>query len=176
MFCETIEARFLEWIMKQDFEKDLADQQAELKRREENPDWERPIVMYGVRRQGHKCIKKKEIAIIIDKIPWQQRAKTAETHWYHILYKRPANEIEWKEIKENYSNRRYTIFPYFIQKDWSIDKIVSRIVQDDFESYNLRQEIIRDVISAFELFFQRKIRIYRIEKARQLSLPFIWDE
>ncbi len=163
---------FLEWLLKQDFEKDRNDIHAELRRRKENPDWERPMVMYCVRKSGHKFIKKKEIAVVIDQMPWQQRARTAETHWYHVVYKRPATDVEWKENRINNTVRRYTVWPYFIQNRGTVDKIISHIIQDDLENYHIEPGIISDIISAFEEFYKRKIRIFRIEYPQQLSISF----
>ena len=53
-----------EWLMKQDFDKDIREMEKARKERTENPNWDRPVVMYGVRRMGHKCIKKQEIAVV----------------------------------------------------------------------------------------------------------------
>lgn len=132
-----------------------------------NPDWQRPVVMYGVRRTHHKCIKKQEIAVIIDINPWQDRARTAETHWYYILRKRPATDLEWKEIKDMNLTRRYWVWSYYLEKGWTVDRTVSHIVQDDAEEYGLDT---RDTISAFENYYGRKIRIYRRENTTQLNL------
>lgn len=163
---------FLEWLLKQDFEKDRNNIYAELRRRKENSDWQRPVVMYGVRKSGHKFIRKKEIAVVIDQMPWLPRARTAETHWYHVIYKRPATDVEWEENKINNTTRRYTVWSYFIQNEWTVDKIISRIIQDDLENYHIKPGIISDIISAFEEFYKRKIRIYRIVCPQQLSIPF----
>ena len=79
---QTPEEWLQEFLDKIDF-KALAQQvMRTLQYREANPDWERPVVMYGVRKQRCKYIKKQEIAVIIDKTPWQDRARMAETHWY----------------------------------------------------------------------------------------------
>ncbi|MDH6309448.1 hypothetical protein M2451_002666 [Dysgonomonas sp. PFB1-18] len=135
--------------------------------RELNPDWERPVVMYGIRKTHHKCIKKQEIAVIIDLMPWQDRARMAETHWYKIIYKRPATDLEWDEMKLKKPTRRYWIWSYFIEKGWSIDKIVSHIVQDDGDEYHVDTT---QLIKAFENYYGRRIRIYRREIALQLDL------
>ena len=135
--------------------------------RAHNPDWERPVVMYGVRRTHHKYIKKQEIAVIIDTMPWQDRARTAETHWYNIVLKRPATDLEWKETGERELTRRYWIFSYYLEKGWTVDKVVSHIIQDDAQEYGLET---RATIRAFENYYHRKIRIYKREKAIQLSL------
>ena len=156
-------AEFLEKI---DFEEMAVQMQKTLEFRRDNPDWERPVVMYGIRKK-HKCIKKQEIGVIMDLQPWQDRARTAETHWYKILYKRMATDTEWKEMKECNLTRRYFVWHYFINKQWSIDRIVSHIVQDDREEYGLETE---QLINAFEDYYQRKIRIYRRETATQLCL------
>lgn len=132
-----------------------------------NPDWERPVVMYGIRRTHHKYIKKQEIAVIIDINPWQDRARTAETHWYNVIYRRPATDLEWKEIKAKEPVRRYWIWPYFIEKGWSVDRIVSHIVQDDSREYGLD---VGPLIKAFEGYYKRKIRIYRRQTAIQTTL------
>ncbi|WP_165045358.1 hypothetical protein [Dysgonomonas sp. ZJ709] len=88
---------------------DLLQKMIETKKyRRETPDWNRPVVMYGIRKK-HKCIKKQELAVIIDLMPWQQRARTAETHWYKITHKRPATDKEWKEMKMKNSTRRYWV-------------------------------------------------------------------
>lgn len=160
---QTREAWFREWLNKQDFEKDLDNIHIELKRRKANPDWQRPVVLYCVRRQNCKFIKKEEIALVIDTIPWQRRARTAETHWYYVLYRRPATDTEWQEVKAGNSTRRYTVWSYFIQKDWSIDRIVSCITQDDREEYHISGNIIKNIVSAFERFYSRKINIYQTE-------------
>jgi hypothetical protein len=136
--------------------------------RENNPDWDRPVVMYGIRKMGHKCIKKKEIAVVIDKMPYQDRARMAETHWYKIIYKRPATDIEWKEVSDESHTRRYVVYRYFIEKNWTVDKIVSNIIQDDKEEYSIPDT--DNIIQAFENFYDRKIRIYRRETTKQLKL------
>lgn len=124
--------------------------------RKNHPDWNRPVVMFGIRKK-HKWIKKEEIAVVIDLMPWQQRARMAETHWYKIIYKRPATDIEWKEMKMKNLIKRYWIWSYFINKDLTIDKIISHIVQDDSKEYGLDAA---DLLNAFENYYQRKISIY----------------
>lgn len=128
------------------------------KYRRETPDWNRPVVMYGIRKK-HKCIKKQEIAVIIDLMPWQQRARTAETHWYKIIHKRPATDKEWKEMKMKNSTRRYWIWSYFIEKGWTTDRIISQIVQDDRYEYRVD---VSDIIKAFEDHYGRPIIITHI--------------
>lgn len=137
--------------------------------RHTHPDWDRPVVMYGIRKK-HKCIKKEEIAVVIDLMPWQDRARMAETHWYKIIYKRPATDLEWEEMKQKNPIKRYWIWSYFIKKEWPVDKIISHIVQDDSEEYGLETT---QLVKAFEEYYQRKIRVYRRRTATQLSL-FLW--
>lgn len=164
---QTPEEWLQEFLDKIDF-KALAQQvMRTLQYREANPDWERPVVMYGVRKQRCKYIKKQEIAVIIDKTPWQDRARMAETHWYHILYKRPATDLEWKEVTGEYYNRRYYIWSYFLDKRWTVDKTVSHIAQDDSDEYGVDTTAM---IRAFEKRYNRKIRIYRRESVKQLTL------
>lgn len=134
--------------------------------RKRNPDWQRPVVMYGIRKK-HKWIKKEEIAVIIDLMPWQGRARMAETHWYRILYKRPATDLEWEEMKKKAPIKRYWIWSYFIMKECTVDKIISRIVQDDREEYGLDTTVL---IRAFGRYYGRKIRIYKQEPAMQLKI------
>ena len=62
-----------------------------------HPNWNIPNVMYGVRKK-HKCIKKREIAVFYDLIPRQKRARTAETHWYKVLYRRTATPKEVERL------------------------------------------------------------------------------
>ena len=166
-YCTISKERwFMEFLDKIDFEA-LQKQIIETKKyRETHPDWDRPVVMYGIRKK-HKCIKKQEIAVVIDLMPWQNRARMAETHWYKIIYKRPATNLEWKEMKAQEPTRRYWRYPYYIMKGWTVDKIVSHIIQDDKEEYRLDTT---DLIHAFENYYQRKIRIYRRESAIQLEL------
>lgn len=121
--------------------------------RSQNPDWERPVIMYGIRKLNN-FIKKQEIGVILDKSPWQDRARMAETHWYHILYKRPATDLEWQEAS---GNRRYIVWKYFLNDCWTVDKIISHIARDDSEEYGVDPG---DMISAFEAYFKRKIRVY----------------
>lgn len=155
-----------EFLDKIDFEA-LLKQMVETKKfREENPDWERPVVVYGIRKK-HKCIKKQEIGVIIDLTPWQDRARTAETHWYNVIYKRPATDLEWKEMKAKQPIRRYWKWSYFIEKRWSVDRIISHIVQDDSQEYGLD---VNPLIRAFEDYYGRKIKIYRRQAAIQTTL------
>lgn len=162
----TKEQWFQEFLDKIDFPSLLQQIEETKQYRRENPDWERPVVMYGIRKK-HKCIKKQEIAVIIDVMPWQQRARMAETHWYKILYKRPATDLEWKEMKKKNPVKRYWIWSYFILKNWTVDKIISHIVQDDSEEYGLDTT---ELIKSFENYYQRKIRIYKRESAVQQTL------
>ena len=166
-YYQTEKEWLLEFLKKIDFE---ALHQKSLKTiayRETHPDWERPVVMYGVRKMTHKWVKKQEIAVIIDKMPWLDRARMAETHWFIILHKRPATDLEWKEVSGEKYNRRYVIWSYFLDKRWTVDKTVSHIVQDDSEEYGVDT---KEIIAAFEKHFARKIRIYRRENVRQLTL------
>ncbi len=166
-FCTTTKERWLrEFLEKTDFEELFKKMEETQKYRKENPDWERPVVMYGIRKK-HKRIKKQEISVIIDLTPWQERARMAETHWYKILYKRPASDVEWEEMKRKNPVKRYWIWPYFMEKGWTVDRIVSHIAQDDKEAYGLETA---GLIQAFENHYRRKIRIYRREAAVQLEL------
>jgi len=164
---ETPEDWLQEFLDKTDLEAIYRKTIETIRYRTETPDWDRPVVMYGVRRTHHKYIKKQEIAVIMDIMPWQERARTAETHWYNIVYKRPATDLEWKEAKERELTRRYWIFSYYLVKGWTIDKAVSHIVQDDAEGYGLPT---KNIIRAFENYYQRKIRIYKRETSEQLPL------
>jgi len=167
-FCsQTPEKWLLEFLNKTDFDSLRQQIEKTMMYRSAHPDWERPVVMYGVRKLTCKFIKKQEIAVIIDKTPWCDRARMAETHWYKILYKRPATDLEWKEVSGSSYNRRYVVWKYFIENRWSVDKIVSHIAQDDSEEYGLETS---SMIHAFENYYNRKIRIYRREKTIQLSL------
>ena len=105
---EAYAAWFEEWLMKQDFEQDLIDRELELEYRKTHPDWNTPYVMYGV-RQKHKCIQKNEIAVFYDLLPRQKRARTAETHWYKVLYKRKATPEEVESLKVGEYTRRYLV-------------------------------------------------------------------
>lgn len=166
-FCSTTREQWLQdFLNKVDFADFYQKMEETQEYRKENPDWERPVVMYGIRKK-HKCIKKEEIAVVIDLIPWLNRARMAETHWYKIIYKRPATNLEWEEIKLKNPIRRYWIWSYFIKKDWSIDRIISNIVQDDSEEYGLDTN---QLIKAFENYYQRKISVYRTERYIQLEL------
>ncbi|NDV69978.1 hypothetical protein [Dysgonomonas sp. 25] len=120
-----------------------------------HPDWDRPIVMYGIRKK-HKWIKKNEIAVIIDTMPWQERARMAESHWYTIIYKRPATDLEWHEMKIKNPIKRYWIWSYFINKEWTVEKIISHIVKDDSIEYRLD---CKPLVKAFEGFYRRKFSI-----------------
>lgn len=163
---ETPEDWLQEFLDKIDFEELYTKTVETIRYRALFPDWDRPVVMYGVRRTHHKYIKKQEIAVIIDINPWQDRARTAETHWYNIVYKRPATDLEWEEVKKMELTRRYWICSYYLDKGWTIDKTVSHIVQDDKEEYCIETERI---ICSFEKYYSRKIRIYRRQTATQLS-------
>ena len=155
-----------EFLHKFDFVEMVRKARQTLKYRETHPDWERPMMLYGIRKK-HKCIKKQEIAVIMDLSPHCDRARTAETHWYKIIHRRWATDLEWEEIRQKSPNRRYWIWSYYIEKDWTIDKIISQIIKDDREEYELETE---SLIQAFEQYFQRKIRIYYPESYRQLTL------
>ena len=103
----------------------------------------------------------------MDLSPHCDRARTAETHWYKIIHKRRATDLEWEEIKQKNPIRRYWIWSYYIEKNWTVDKIISQIVIDDREEYGLKTD---SLILAFEQHFQRKIRIYKPESYLQLTL------
>jgi len=164
---KTPEDWLQEFLDKIDFEEVYRKTLETIRYRKMTSDWDRPIVMYGVRRTHHKFIKKREIAVIIDITPWQDRARTAETHWYNIVYKRPATDLEWEEVKERELIRRYWVFSYYLEKGWTIDKTVSHIVQDDKEEYGIDTT---ETIRAFENYYKRKIKIYRRQTATQLSV------
>lgn len=158
----------MEFLNSIDFRMLLRKMEETKRYRETHKDWDRPRVMYGIRkRKNHKWIKKDEIAVIIDLSPLCDRARTAETHWYKIIYKRPATDLEWEEMKKKNPTRRYWIWSYFIEKEWTVDKIVSHIVQDDKKEYGLDTG---ELIQAFEDYYQRKIRIYKPESVKQLEL------
>lgn len=160
------ERQLMEFLEKTDLEA-LHKQMIETKKyRQSHTDWDRPVVLYGIRKK-HKCIKKQEIGVIIDLMPWQDRARMAETHWYRILYKCQATDLEWQEMKKKNPDKRYWIWPYFIGKGWTVDRIVSHIVQDDSEGYGLDTQ---PLIRAFEDYYGRKIRIYRRQTAIQTKL------
>lgn len=166
-YCTVSRERWLlEFLEKIDLEALLKKMHETQEYRKTHPNWDRPVVMYGVRKR-HKCIKKEEIAVVIDLMPWLDRARMAETHWYKIIYKRPATDLEWEEMKSREPTRRYWRWPYFIMKGWTVDKIVSHIVQDDSEGYGLDTT---KLIEAFENYYGRKMRIYRREFAIQLNL------
>lgn len=165
-FCSVTREQWLQEFLDKINFTGLYQKMEETKRyRKENPDWDRPVVMYGIRKK-HKCIKKEEIAVVIDLIPWLDRARMAETHWYKIIYKRPATDLEWGEMKLKNPIRRYWIWSYFIQKEWTIDRIISHIVQDDSEEYGLNTI---GLVKAFENYYQRKIPVRREERYVQLN-------
>ncbi|MCC8035945.1 MAG: hypothetical protein LIO77_08475 [Rikenellaceae bacterium] len=145
--------QLLHFLQKQDLEQLEQQLRDETRRRLADPDWERPIVMYGVRKQSHKCIKKQEIGVIIDIIPWQRRARTAETHWYEILHRRPATDLEWDNCKG--CTRRYLIWHYFIEKGLSVDRALSIIAEDDRSQYGLSTR--KTLFCAFEDYYERSI-------------------
>ena len=151
---ETPEDWLLEFLDKTDMEEIYRKAVKTIRYRKLNPDWQRPVVMYGIRKK-HKCIKKEEIAVVIDLMPWQDRARMAETHWYKILYKRPATDLEWEEMKEKNPIKRYWIWSYFIIKDWTVDRIISRIVQDDQYEYGIDASAM---IKAFESHYGKPIK------------------
>ena len=157
-----------EWLMKQDFEQDLIDRENELEYRRSHPDWNIPYVMYGVRKK-HKCIKKKEIAVFYDFTPWQKRARTAETHWFTVLYKRRATSKEVESFRDREYTRRYLVYSLYIEKKMTLDKALSLIVADD-KLLGIVDEIITEIVKSFETFFDRKFRIYQPEFATQLDL------
>lgn len=123
--------------------------------KEEHPDCDRPTVMYGIRKK-HKCIKKEEIGVIIDNMPMCNRARMAEKHWYKIIYKRLATDIEWEEMKSLNLIRRYFILPYYIKNEWDIDAIISNIIYDDCYGYGIETS---GLLTAFEKHFKRKFSI-----------------
>ena len=163
---EALAAWFEEWLMKQDFEQDLINAKNEQEYRKNNPDWNIPTVMYGIRKK-HTCIKKQEIAVFYDRTPWCKRARTAETHWYKVLYKRKATPKEAEDIKS--STRRYKIFSYYIEKRMTLDKALSIIIDDD-RILGIDNATVVEVVKAFETFFNRKFRIYKPECTTQLNL------
>lgn len=163
---EARAAWFEEWLMKQDFEQDLINAKKEQEYRKNHPDWDIPTVMYGIRKK-HTCIKKQEIAVIVDRTPWCKRARTAETHWYKVIYKRKATSKEAEDVRSG--NRRYRIFSYYIEKRMTLDKSLSIIVDDD-RILGIDNDTISEVVKAFEIFFNRKFRIYKPEFTTQLKL------
>ncbi len=165
---EARAAWFEEWLMKQDFEQDLIDRENELEYRRTHPDWNIPYVMYGVRKK-HMCIKKKEIAVFYDFTPWQKRARTAETHWFTVLYKRRATSKEVESFRGREYTRRYLVYSLYIEKKMTLDKALSLIVADD-KLLGIVDEIITEIVKSFETFFDRKFRIYQPEFATQLDL------
>ena len=165
---EARAAWFEEWLMKQDFEQDLIDREEELEYRRTHPDWDIPYVMYGVRKK-HKCIKKKEIAVFYDFIPRQKRARTAETHWYKVLYKRKATPKEVESFRNGTYTRRYLVYSLYIEKKMTLDKALSLIVADD-KLLGIADRTITEIVKSFETFFNRKFRIYKPEFATQLVL------
>ncbi|GAB6119000.1 hypothetical protein [Dysgonomonas termitidis] len=157
-YCTVSRERWLmEFLDKIDLDALLKQIDETKKYRQAHPGWERPVVMYGIRKK-HKCIKKEEIAVVIDLMPWQDRARMAETHWYNIIYKRPATDLEWEEMKQKNPIRRYWIWSYFIKKEWTIDRIISHIARDDSEEYGIDTQ---KLIEAFENHYGRKICVNR---------------
>ena len=154
--------------MKQDFEQDLIDRELELEYRKTHPDWNTPYVMYGVRKK-HKCIQKNEIAVFYDLLPRQKRARTAETHWYKVLYKRKATPEEVESLEAGEYTRRYLVSSLFIEKKMTLDKALSLIVADD-KLLGIADNTISEIVTAFETFFNRKFRIYKPEFTTQLNL------
>ncbi|MBA5650842.1 hypothetical protein [Bacteroides fragilis] len=159
---------FEEWLMKQDFVQDLIDREKELEYRRTHPDWNTPYVMYGVRKK-HKCIQKKEIAVFYDLIPRQKRARTAETHWYKVLYKRIATPEEVEALKTGTYTRRYLVYSLYIAKKMTLDKALSLIIADD-KLLGVPDITISEIVKAFDCFFNRKFRIYKPEFSTQLKL------
>lgn len=165
---EARTAWFEEWLMKQDFEKDLICQKEEVEYRRTHPNWNIPNVMYGVRKK-HKCIKKREIAVFYDLIPRQKRARTAETHWYKVLYRRTATPKEVERLGSGKYTRRYLVYPMYIEKKMSLDKAMSLIISDD-RLLGVSDEMITEIINSFESFLEYKFRVYEPEYAIQLDL------
>lgn len=165
---EARAAWFEEWLMKQDFVQDLIDREKELEYRRTHPDWNTPYVMYGVRKK-HKCIQKKEIAVLYDLIPRQKRARTAETHWYKVLYKRIATPEEVEALKTGTYTRRYLVYSLYIEKKMTLDKALSLIIADD-KLLGITDNTISEIVAAFDTFFNRKFRIYKPELSTQLKL------
>ena len=145
---EALAAWFEEWLMKQDFEQDLIDRELELEYRKTHLDWNTPYVMYGVRKK-HK--------------------RTAETHWYKVLYKRKATPEEVESLKAGEYTRRYLVYSLFIEKKMTLDKALSLIVADD-KLLGIADNTISEIVTAFETFFNRKFRIYKPEFTTQLNL------
>ena len=139
---EALAAWFEEWLMKHDFEQDL---------------------------KKHKCIQKNEIAVFYDLLPRQKRARTAETHWYKVLYKRKATPEEVESLKAGEYTRRYLVYSLFIEKKMTLDKALSLIVADD-KLLGIADNTISEIVTAFETFFNRKFRIYKPEFTTQLNL------
>ncbi|WP_288744584.1 hypothetical protein [uncultured Bacteroides sp.] len=165
---EARAAWFEEWLMKQDFVQDLIDREKELEYRRTHSDWNTPYVMYGVRKK-HKCIQKKEIAVLYDLIPRQKRARTAETHWYKVLYKRIATPEEVEALKTRTYTRRYLVYSLYIGKKMTLDKALSLIIADD-KLLGIPDITISEIVKAFDGFFNRKFRIYKPEFSTQLKL------
>lgn len=165
---EALAAWFEEWLMKQDFEQDLIDREVELEYRRTHPDWNVPYVMYGVRKK-HKCIQKNEIAVFYDLIPRQKRARTAETHWYKVLFKRKATPDEVEALKAGTYTRRYLVYSLYIEKKMTLDKALSLIIADD-KLLGITDNTVSEIVTAFETFFKRKFRIYKPEFTTQLNL------
>ena len=152
---EARAAWFEEWLMKQDFVQDLIDREKELEYRRTHPDWNTPYVMYGVRKK-HKCIQKKEIAVLYDLIPRQKRARTAETHWYKVLYKRIATPEEVEALKTRTYTRRYLVYSLYIEKKMTLDKALSLIIADD-KLLGITDNTISEIVAAFDTFFNRQL-------------------
>lgn len=114
-------------------------------------------------------IKKKEIAVFYDFTPWQKRARTAETHWFTVLYKRRATSKEVESFRDREYTRRYLVYSLYIEKKMTLDKALSLIVADD-KLLGIVDEIITEIVKSFETFFDRKFRIYQPEFATQLDL------
>ncbi|MDH6341023.1 hypothetical protein M2451_004053 [Dysgonomonas sp. PFB1-18] len=95
----------------------------------------------------------------MDLMPWQDRARMAETHWYKIIYKRPATDLEWDEMKLKKPTRRYWIWSYFIEKGWAEERIVSHIIKDDIAEYGLSCDHGKRLLHAFEKFIGRKLKL-----------------
>ena len=142
---EARAAWFEEWLMKQDFVQDLIDREKELEYRRTHPDWNTPYVMYGVRKK-HKCIQKKEIAVLYDLTPEEVEALKTRTY-----------------------TRRYLVYSLYIEKKMTLDKALSLIIADD-KLLGITDNTISEIVAAFDTFFNRKFRIYKPELSTQLKL------
>ena len=94
--------------------------------------------------------------------------RTAETHWYKVLYKRKSSE-EVESLKAGEYTRRYLVYSLFIEKKMTLDKALSLIVAYD-KLLGIADNTISEIVTAFETFFNRKFRIYKPEFTTQLNL------